>query len=222
MSPRLARIRLTALVAVAFVGSMLITVSYAPELYRAFCNATGFDGTPKRASAVMQASVAGPKARRKLTVFFDSNVAPGLDWEFKPEQRSVEVEVGVPTTIYYDAKNKSAAATVGRAVYNVTPSGLAPYFYKIQCFCFTAEKLGPGESAQMPVVFYLDDAMLKDDTVQNVNQLTLSYTFYDQKGLPTDNVATARDLKAGSAAEATQKITAETTFVNDAVRRQEP
>ena len=222
MSPGLARIRLTALVAAAFVGSMLVTVSYAPALYRAFCNATGFDGTPKRADGAMPASAAGATARRKLTVFFDSNVAPGLDWEFKPEQRSVEVEVGVPTTIYYDARNRSDQTTVGRAVYNITPTGLAPYFYKIQCFCFTAEKLGPGESAQMPVVFYLDDAMLKADEVQNVHQLTLSYTFYDQKGLPSDNVATARDLKAGSAAEEKQKISAETTFVNDAVRRQEP
>jgi cytochrome c oxidase assembly protein subunit 11 len=222
MSPGLARIRLTAFIAAAFVGSMLITVSYAPALYRAFCNATGFDGTPKRAGEVLAAGAPTPGVRRKMTVFFDSNVAPGLDWEFKPEQRSVEVEVGVPTTIYYDAKNKSDRATVGRAVYNITPTGLAPYFYKIQCFCFTAEKLAAGESAQMPVVFYLDDAMLKDDDVRNVNQLTLSYTFYDQKGLPTDNVATARDLKAGSAAEDKQKITAETTFVNDAVRRQEP
>ncbi|MDQ0392467.1 cytochrome c oxidase assembly protein [Labrys monachus] len=222
MLPRLARIRVTALIATAFVGSMLVTVSYAPALYRAFCDATGIDGTPKRAGDVLKPSADGHQARRKLTVFFDTNVAPGLDWDFKPEQRSVEVEVGIPATVYFDARNKSAQTQVARAVYNVTPSGVAPYFYKIQCFCFTSEKLAPGESAQMPVVFYLDDAMLADENVQKINDVTLSYTFYNQKGLPADDVAAARDLKAGSAAEAKQKLTADTSFVNDAVRREEP
>ncbi|WP_413989077.1 cytochrome c oxidase assembly protein [Labrys okinawensis] len=221
MASRTAGIRFTVLMACAFVGSMLVTVSYAPTLYRLFCGATGFGGTTRRATGPVAASNAAG-SNPKLKVLFDTNIAPGLDWSFKPEQRSIDVDVNSPTTVYFDATNNTDQVNVARAVYNVTPPAIAPYFYKIQCFCFTEERLEARQTARMPVVFYIDDNMLKDASARGVQELTLSYTFYNQKNLLPGKVAGARDLKAGSVAEVQQKTAGDTLFENDAQRRQEP
>lgn len=194
-----------------------VGVIYSPTLYRLFCAATGYGGTisrPTTTSAVPEA-VAG----ETFTVSFDSNVAPGLDWAFHPEQKSVKVEVGKPTTIYYYAKNLSDKPVVAHAVFNVTPYQVAPYFFKIQCFCFTDEKLAPGEEARMPVLFYLDKELLKDDQAKALKRVTLSYTFYGQGDDP-DRIADARNLGAGSADEAaTIEGGGRTEFANDAPRK---
>lgn len=214
-------VRLTVLLSCAFVGSMLVTVSYAPALYRAFCGATGFGGTTRRASGpVASHGARAPHASLKVT--FDTNLAPGLDWSFKPEQRSVTVDVDSPTTVYFDATNNSEKTVVARAVYNVAPSAIAPYFYKIQCFCFTQERLAPKQSARMPVVFYIDDNMLSDVSARGVQELTLSYTFYGQKDLLPDKVAAVRDLKAGSDREIRQGINPKTQYENITKRQQWP
>src|SRR3546814_15735272 len=83
--------------------------------------------------------------------------------------------------LYYYAKNLSDKSIVARATYNVTPLKVGPYFFKIECFCFTEERLGPGESARMPLVFYVDSQMRKDPDTKEVRTVTLSYPFYKQE-----------------------------------------
>lgn len=191
-------------------------VAYAPTLYRMFCSLTGYGGTVQRAVAPLAATTAdGPTVR----VSFDANVAPGLDWSFGPEQRQIETRLGEPTKVYFRARNNSERTVVARAVFNVTPYKVAPYFFKIECFCFTEEKLGPGESARMPLVFYVDEQLAKDPTAEEVHDITLSYTFYAQTGLTAEAVAAARDLKAGSAAtDARLNGQGRAAFDNDAPR----
>ena len=156
----------------------------------------------------------------KITVRFDANVAPGLSWEFRPEQRMVETRFGEPTKVYYYAKNNSDETVVARATFNVTPYQTAPYFFKIECFCFTEEKLGPGESARMPLVLYIDEQMLKDKNAKMFRNITLSYTFFKQNDLSPEEVEAARDLKAGSVATDAKLESAESVgFENDAPRR---
>ncbi len=186
--------------AIAILSVMTTLVIYAPVLYRLFCGATGAAGTTQRAKSASVASADG-KSATAITVFFDSNVAPGLNWDFHPAQRSVIVHPGVPTRIYYEATNLSDEPVVAHATYNVNPFQVAPYFFKIQCFCFTNERLGPHETAKMPVLFYIDEHMLKDADVHAVRQVTLSYTFFKQKNLDADETAGARDLKGGSQKE---------------------
>lgn len=198
------------------LGVMTGLVIYSPTLYQMFCSLTGYNGTVQRAVAKTPA----PAATSDVTirVLFDANVAPGLNWEFRPEQRSATVKVGEPLKIYYYAKNNSKHTVVARASYNVTPYAVAPYFFKIQCFCFTNERLAPGESARMPVVLYLDQQMLKDTDTRLTREVTLSYTFYPQD-VSGDRVAAARDLKAGSAkTEASLKTATTAGFDNDAPR----
>lgn len=192
-------------------------VSYSPTLYRMFCNLTGYGGTVQRAVAKQLDT---PISNETVTVSFDANVAPGLSWEFRPEQHKVEARIGEPTKVYYYAKNNSDETLIAQATYNVTPYQAAPYFFKIECFCFTQEKLGPGESARMPLVFYVDEEMLKDADAKDAHDITLSYTFFRQKDLSPDEVAAARDLKAGSEEkDAKLKNSASAQFENDAPRQ---
>jgi cytochrome c oxidase assembly protein subunit 11 len=111
-------------------------------------------------------------------VRFDANVAGGLPWRFEPEQNSVEVRVGEVFTVNYIAQNLSARETLGQAAYNVAPPTTGAYFQKINCFCFTEQRLAPGEKREMPVVFYVDPALMKDAELHDLNTITLSYSFY--------------------------------------------
>ncbi len=220
---RLSKARTALLAAVLMVPAIGLVV-YAPTLYILFCQATGLGGTVQRADGVTKATPAGAqpqadKPSRTITVMFDAAVGPDLDWEFRPEQRKVTVTPDRPTKIYYYARNRTDETVVARAVFNVTPFKAAPYFFKIECFCFTEEKLGPGESARMPVVLYLDEQLLKDPDTWEVEQVTLFYTFYRARGDAADAKA-ARDLKSGSEKlEKSLKKKEETRFHNDARRR---
>ena len=109
---------------------------------------------------------------------FDAAVAPGLPWTFHPNQRSISVLVGQKAVAAYTAVNNTDRAVTGQAVYNVTPLKAGPYFKKIQCFCFSQQTLQPGEKTDMPVLFFLDPAMLKDPEMADVDHVTLSYTFF--------------------------------------------
>jgi cytochrome c oxidase assembly protein subunit 11 len=115
---------------------------------------------------------------RKITIRFDANVSPGLPWRFAPEVNSIDLRIGEVATVYYDVVNTSARTTEGQAAYNVSPPTVGAYFTKINCFCFTQQWLGPGEKRQMAVVFYVDPALVKDSDQDDLNTITLSYTFY--------------------------------------------
>ena len=156
-----------------FVAAM-VGMSYAAvPLYDWFCRATGFGGRTQVATAAPQ--VAG---ERTITVRFDANVAGGLPWRFEPEQTSVQARLGEVVTVNYVATNLAARETLGQAAYNVAPATTGIHFQKINCFCFTEQRLGPGEKRELPVVFYIDPALAKDAELTDLNTITLSYSFY--------------------------------------------
>src|SRR5215472_8980214 len=152
----------------------MVGMSYAAvPLYYMFCRATGYGGTPQRADAAP-----GVASDRIMTVRFDTNVDPNLPWTFVPEQRSVQVRIGEDKLVFFRAVNRSAHPIVGHAAFNVAPDEVARYFDKIQCFCFTEQRLEAGESVEMPVSFFVSPAILKDRAEDSVTEITLSYTFY--------------------------------------------
>jgi cytochrome c oxidase assembly protein subunit 11 len=176
------------LVAGAIVGVIVLMggLSFAAvPLYQIFCRMTGYGGTPQIASK--QTSVRG---ERSTSVRFDANVAPGLPWTFSPEVSSVTVRNGETATIFYKVRNTSDRTVAANAVYNVSPDQAGSYFTKISCFCFEEQTLGPGESAEWPVVFYLDPALETDETMKRVEEVTLSYTFFASKRQPAVAQAT--------------------------------
>lgn len=176
--------RRTALIAATIAVGMLGLGFAAVPLYRIFCAVTGFDGTTQRATeAQYEASATAVQAQtqgqaRQLSIRFDSNTANGLAWDFYPEKRRVTVGVGGKSMAIFIAKNLSDKPVTGRAVFNVTPTQAAKYFTKIQCFCFTEQTLQPGQEVRMPVLFYVDKNFLDDPDDKDVEEITLSYTFY--------------------------------------------
>jgi cytochrome c oxidase assembly protein subunit 11 len=164
---------LIAFICGGFVALMLGTAFAAVPLYSWFCRTTGFAGTTQVAT-VLPTHTSG----RTITVRFDSNVAAGLPWLFEPERRTVDVHLGEVVTVYYAVTNESARVTVGQAGYNVSPLTVGIYFEKINCFCFTQQTLRPGEKRDMAVVFYVDPKLGKDRERNDLNDITLSYTFY--------------------------------------------
>ena len=157
----------------AGLAAMTGVVAYSPEIYRAFCGATGYGGTTQRAYTDPATT-----SKKTVTVAFDSNVAPGLPWRFEPEQRSVNVHLGEQKLVFFSAENLSDKPTVGHAKYNVTPDTAGISFNKIQCFCFNEERLDPHQKVDMPVVFYVDPAFGKDADTKDTYTITLSYTFF--------------------------------------------
>jgi cytochrome c oxidase assembly protein subunit 11 len=173
-APRLGRDAVVAAIC-GFVVVLMVGASYAAvPFYNWFCRTTGFNGTTQVAKS---APAAGP-LERKIAVRFDSNVAPGLPWKFEPEQTEIEVKIGQVVTIFYNVTNQSARTTTGQAAYNVAPLTVGAYFQKINCFCFTEQTMAPGEKREMPVVFYVDPALVGDHDNDGLNTITLSYTFY--------------------------------------------
>ena len=155
--------------------ALMVGASYAAvPFYNWFCRTTGFNGTTQVATS---APSAAPLAR-KIAVRFDANVAPGLPWKFEPEQTEIEVRIGQVVTVFYTVTNQSARTTVGQAAYNVSPLTVGAYFQKINCFCFTEQTFAPGEKREMPVVFYVDPALVAEPDNDGLNTITLSYTFY--------------------------------------------
>jgi len=173
-APRLGRDAMVAAICGAVVALMVGASYAAVPFYNWFCRATGFNGTTQVA---ISAPSSAPLAR-KIAVRFDSNVAGGLPWKFEPEQTEIEINIGQVVTVYYNVTNQSARTTTGQAAYNVAPLTVGAYFQKINCFCFTEQTMGPGEKREMPVVFYVDPALVKDSDNDGLNTITLSYTFY--------------------------------------------
>lgn len=149
-------------------------------LYRAFCQVTGLNGTP-------QVGGDAPGATGdKITVAFDANVSPKLAWKFEPERRADEIDVGARDMAFFRATNETGRPLTGTATFNVTPARVGKYFTKVQCFCFTQQTLQPGETMRMPVIFFVDPKMLDDPDTSDVQEITLSYTFY-----PVDSAGNA-------------------------------
>jgi cytochrome c oxidase assembly protein subunit 11 len=174
---------MTAAACGVLVAAMVGAAYAAVPLYDWFCRTTGFGGTTQVASA-------GPShvLDRKLKVRFDANVAGGLPWRFEPEQTSIEVRLGEVVTVAYRVVNESARETTGVASYNVSPPTVGGYFSKINCFCFTDQRLKAGEKRDMTVVFFVDPALAKDSEQDDLDTITLSYTMYPVRQPETPRV----------------------------------
>ena len=155
--------------ALAMVGAAYASV----PLYNLFCRVTGYDGTP-----LVGTSAPKETLDRMVLVRLDSNVAPGLDWRFTAERRSVEARVGETQTVFFRATNLGSSPSTGVAVFNVQPGQAGAFFVKLQCFCFEEQTLKPGESMDFPVVFYVDPSLAKERSLDDLSAMTLSYTYF--------------------------------------------
>jgi cytochrome c oxidase assembly protein subunit 11 len=167
------RNRRTALIAVCAAFAMLGLGYASVPLYRLFCNVTGYGGTTMRAT-----QAAGAVAGKTMEVRFDANHSSSLPWSFKAEATSQTVTIGARNIAFFTATNLSDKRVTGTATYNVTPTQSGAHFAKIQCFCFNKQTLAPGQTMRMPVIFFVQPAILDDPLAKDVKAITLSYTFY--------------------------------------------
>ena len=171
-----------ALVVIGMVGLSFAAV----PLYNIFCRVTGYGGTT---SAVDE--VTGPILDREITVRFDASLARGMPWTFEPVQISNTLKVGETGLAYYRVENPTDRTISGTATFNVTPQKAGSYFAKLECFCFTEQVLGPGESAELPVTYFIDPEIDSDPYMDDIKTLTLSYTFFEMEDGGADSVANA-------------------------------
>jgi cytochrome c oxidase assembly protein subunit 11 len=190
----------TTVVLLLSVVAGMIGLSFASvPLYTLFCRATGWGGTTQRASAAPK-EIAGTF----VTIRFDAETAPDLGWEFRPLTHQIRVRPGEPQEVFFRATNRGSEPVTGTAVYNVTPTKSGIYFDKLQCFCFSEQRLGPGESRDMGVQFFVDPELLKDPSTRDVNTITLSYTMFRKPDAPAPRPVAGA---AGSAGTATGAVT---------------
>lgn len=175
MGGSLRRKRLTLVVLGGVVFGMIGLSFAAVPLYDLFCRVTGFGGTTQ--TAEQPPTEVGD---RVVTVQFNSDVSSDVPWRFKPIQREVSLRVGEVGLAFYRAINESNRTVLGTATFNVTPQKAGVYFTKIDCFCFEEQLLRPGESADLPVTFFVDPEIVDDHNLDDVKTITLSYTFFDQ------------------------------------------
>ena len=162
---------MAAAIAVAMVGVGFAAV----PLYKVFCQVTGFDGTTMRVSEAQAATVQA--VDKTVVIRFDANQR-GLPWEFKPERPTDTVSIGARDMSIFIAKNLSSEPITGTATFNVTPALAGKYFNKIQCFCFTEQRLEAGQEVRMPVLYYVDPKIMTDPETKDIEEITLSYTFF--------------------------------------------
>ena len=183
---------LVALVLAGVVAGMVGLSFAAVPLYRMFCQVTGFGGTPQVADAAPSTVLS-----RTIKVRFDTNVDTDLPWEFKSEQRAVDVRIGESALVFFKVHNPTDKPVSGTAGFNVAPEIAGRYFAKIECFCFQQQTLAAGQSIDMPVTFFVDPKIVEDESAKNIEEITLSYTFYRSDD-PSDVAAALEDGASGS------------------------
>lgn len=162
----------------------------AVPFYSWFCRVTGFAGTTSVAEAESDVVL-----DELVRVRFDSNIAPNLDWTFRPMQREMTMKIGETGLAFYEAVNNSDETIIGTATYNVSPDSAGYYFEKLDCFCFTEQELKPGERVEMPITFFVDPGIVTDRDAKKVRDITLSYTFF-RKDEPVRRSASATTAPA--------------------------
>jgi cytochrome c oxidase assembly protein subunit 11 len=160
--------------AVFTVMAGMVGMSFAAiPLYRLFCAATGFGGTPSIGLAAAPGS-----SGQTIRVRFNADTNPGLPWLFAPDQIEVSLNLGDEQVAFYHATNRSSQPVTGMALYNVTPEKVGRYFHKTACFCFNKQTLAAGQGMEFPVSFWIDPAIRSDPNTADVRGITLSYTFF--------------------------------------------
>jgi cytochrome c oxidase assembly protein subunit 11 len=177
----------------AGVVAGMVGLSFAAvPLYRMFCQATGFGGVPQVAETAPDTVL-----DRTIKIRFDTNVDSELPWDFKSEQRSVDVRIGESALVFFKAHNTTEKPVSGTAGFNVAPEIAGRYFTKIECFCFKQQTLAAGQSVEMPVTFFVDPKIVEDASTKNIEEITLSYTFYRSDD-PSDVATAPGDRASGS------------------------
>lgn len=167
---------------VVALGVLVTGFSYAAvPLYRLFCQSSGYGGTTSDSHSSEGIEKLKPNKERIIKIRFNADTSSSLTWNFKPQQSELKVALGETALAFYTATNSTDKVVDGVSTYNVVPFEAGQYFNKIQCFCFEEQRLNPHEQVDMPVFFYIDPEFGEDPRMENIESITLSYTFFEAK-----------------------------------------
>ena len=192
--------RLVAAVCAAFFGGMVGAAYASVPLYKLFCQVTGYGGTTQRVDQYSDRIL-----DRTITVRFDTNTSGGIGWEFAPVERDMTMKIGETVEAKFRVTNLLNTPASGRATFNVVPELAGAYFNKVECFCFTDTTLKPGETLDMPVVFYVDPAIVDIPELRDIRTITLSYTYFPTAG-ENPVAAAAKPAETGTGTNPTSKL----------------
>jgi cytochrome c oxidase assembly protein subunit 11 len=192
--------RLVAAVCIAFFGGMVGAAYASVPLYKLFCQVTGYGGTTQRVDQYSDRIL-----DRTITVRFDTNTSGGIGWEFAPVERDMTMQIGETVDAKFRVTNLLDTPASGRATFNVVPELAGAYFNKVECFCFTDTTLKPGETLDMPVVFYVDPAIVDIPELRDIRTITLSYTYFPTAG-EKPVAAAAKPAETGTGTNPTSKL----------------
>jgi cytochrome c oxidase assembly protein subunit 11 len=184
----------TAAICAAVVVGMTGAAFAAVPLYRIFCQVTGFNGTVRKAEFAP-----GTILDRTVNVRFDAN-SRNLPWTFKADQVTQTVKIGATNMAFYKVTNTSDRPVTGVASYNVVPESAGPHFRKLECFCFTDQTIGPGETVEFPVIYFVDPELATDPETRKVDEITLSYTFFPSEAAKVAQAASTPVAPSGAGA----------------------
>jgi len=183
----------------AGVGVLVVGLSYsAVPLYRMFCQAYSYGGTVSAGHDASKVTTMSPVKSRAIKIKFNADTATSMQWNFKPQQTEITVIPGETALAFYTATNPTDQQIIGISTYNVLPFEVGQYFNKIQCFCFEEQMLNPHEQVDMPVFFYIDPEFTEDPKMEFVDEIVLSYTFFEAKpgfNLPIPSYARSHATK---------------------------
>jgi cytochrome c oxidase assembly protein subunit 11 len=184
-----ARVNRRTAIKIGFIAIAMFGFGYAlVPLYNLVCQVAGLNGKTGRLDAT---AVTAKEPTRTVTVEFTGNATTGLPWEFRPMTKRVEVHPGETMLVRYYVRNTTNETLTGQAVPSVAPSRAAPYFKKIECFCFTQQQLKPGEAREMPVQF-----TILTDLAPDVQTITLSYAFFNVDKVSSHKYGDAAPVEA--------------------------
>ncbi|XP_056642534.1 cytochrome c oxidase assembly protein COX11, mitochondrial [Diorhabda sublineata] len=167
---------------VTAAGIVTVGLSYAAvPLYRLFCQAYSYGGTVALGHDANKVENMSAVKNKLIKIKFNADTAASMRWNFKPQQTEIMVFPGETALAFYTAMNPTDKPVIGISTYNVVPFEAGQYFNKIQCFCFEEQMLNPHEQVDMPVFFYIDPEITEDPYMEFVNEITLSYTFFEAK-----------------------------------------
>lgn len=163
------------------IGMFLLSFASVP-LYNLFCKVTGYGGTTQE--AIQPSDII---LNKKIKVRFNADIERNLGVYFQPVKRSIITKLGKTNSVEYKISNKTDKAIKAIASYNVTPQKAGIYFNKLDCFCYEENTILPGETISLPVTFFISPDLYKDSNTQEIESITLSYTFFDTDSINVRN-----------------------------------
>ena len=162
----------TVILLFSLVFLMTLLVAFSVPLYNLFCRVTGYGGTTSFSDNVSSITL-----DQDIALQFNADVNDSINWSFEAP-KDITFKIGENKIVKYHATNLSSSSTTGTATFNVLPEKVGPYFIKTQCFCFEKQTLEPNQTVEMPIVFYIDPAIVDDPGMADIDTITLSYTFF--------------------------------------------